>query len=515
MDHTPASDRAPAAVVQFAATRSMLVGLSRAWPLVIAVDSARRLLWTSDEVGLLLPAAQRWIGEPVSKLIDLLAASAGADARDRCDAFVAELHEKGSVASERFEFGAHPSWAPVEASGFCFEAEDGELLSVCLARRLPPEAGLRPGPAPLDPKSRLAFILDATPDAVLVIDHLGFVTSANAAAGRILGHALESLIDQPLMRVVGDNESSRRIARMMEERGIVESEEIEITRADAGRAWLSISARAHRFPRTDGSTVGETIVVIRDVTGRHRAKEALERKNAELESCVQNVSHDLRSPLTSLLGFTRLLRNDYEEVLDAQGNQFLDRVEEAGDNMEALLQSLLELSRIGARPRERRLTNPRGALLQIRSELKCRLDEKRIALSIPANPPSLLSHPTQLYQLLSNLIGNAVTHRDAVAEADAPGRIEVEIAEAEGGWMLSVADDGPGIDPSDQDRIFEMFQTGVRSRSGRKSGGLGLAIVKKIVESHDGTISVESAPGEGARFIVQLPDPNVAPPGRA
>ena len=491
-------------------TRSMLEGLSKAHPLVVAIDASRRMVWMSEEMGLVYPRAATCMGQSIEVLLDEVAVAMTANDQtrfqDRARAFVEELYEFGRVASTRFDVGLHPAVAAVEVSAFPVETDDGSLLGVCMARRLAPEAPIAPERAPVDPNSRLAFILDATPDAVLAVDRLGFVTSANAAAGRILGHPHEALIDRPLSQFIKESKSARRIAAAMAAKGAVECEEIEITRADGRRAWLSISARRHDLARTDSTTRSETIVLIRDVTARHLASEALVRKNEELENCVRNVSHDLRSPIASLLGFTRLLRDDYEEVLAPTGNQFLDRIEAAGRSMESLLHGMLELSRIGAMPLDRTRVNPRSTLLQLRSELKLRLDEKKIRLSIPENPPILLADTTQLYQLFSNLLGNSVAHRDPDPRGDALGRIDVEIDEVEDGWIVTVSDDGPGIAREDHDRIFEMFQTAGSGQSGKKSGGLGLTIVKKIVESHRGKIWIDSAPGKGTRFVIHLPD---------
>jgi PAS domain S-box-containing protein len=488
----------------------MLEGLSLAHAFVVAIDRSGGMAWMSSEMSLVYPGAANGIGQSIEVLLDEAAVtmSAGDEAhfKSRARAFVDELNESGRVAPARFDVGLHPARAVVEVSAFRFETDDGKILGVCMARRLAPEAPLEPELAPADPNSRLAFILDATPDAVLAIDRLGFVTSANAAAGRILGHPHRDLIDRPLRRFVKESKSATRIAESMAARGALECEEIEITRADGLRAWLSISAQRHEFARTDSTTSTETIVVIRDVTARHLASEALVRKNQELENFVRNVSHDLRTPIASLLGFTRLLRDDYEEVFTSEGNRFLDRIEAAGRSMEALLQGMLELSRLGSVPLDRTLVNPRSTLLQLSSELKLRLDEKQIRLSIPANPPMLLADTTQLYQLFSNLIVNAVSHREPILRGDAPGSIDVEISEVEDGWMIAVSDDGPGISLEDREHVFEMFRTGSGNQPGKKSSGLGLAIVKKIVESHHGKIWIESAPGEGTRVVVQLPD---------
>jgi PAS domain S-box-containing protein len=248
----------------------MLEGLSLAHAFVVAIDRSGGMAWMSSEMSLVYPGAANGIGQSIEVLLDEAAVtmSAGDEAhfKSRARAFVDELNESGRVAPARFDVGLHPARAVVEVSAFRFETDDGKILGVCMARRLAPEAPLEPELAPADPNSRLAFILDATPDAVLAIDRLGFVTSANAAAGRILGHPHRDLIDRPLRRFVKESKSATRIAESMAARGALECEEIEITRADGLRAWLSISAQRHEFARTDSTTSTETIVVIRDVT---------------------------------------------------------------------------------------------------------------------------------------------------------------------------------------------------------------------------------------------------------
>jgi len=237
------------------------------------------------------------------------------------------------------------------------------------------------------------------------------------------------------------------------------------------------------------------------VADRHTTRESLERKNEELESYVRNVSHDLRSPLASLLGFSRFLRDDYRDVLDEAGLHFVDRIEQAGQNMQRLLHDMLDLSRIEETPHCRVHVDPRPILQQILAELKSRLDEKNIELRLPEDPPAVLCDRTRLYQLLSNLIGNAVQHMDPETQ----GHVEVEIETVLDGWQIIVSDTGPGIAAKDRDRIFEAFQTVGRCSGGGENSGLGLAIVKKIVDAHSGRVWVESGPDAGARFFVWLP----------
>ena len=232
----------------------------------------------------------------------------------------------------------------------------------------------------------------------------------------------------------------------------------------------------------------------------------LTRKNEELETFVRSVSHDLRSPLVSVLGFARLLRDEFGEPIGRTGLHFVNRIEQAGRNMERLLSDLLELSRIEDTPNCAVHVNPLAVLDQLSAELKLTLDQAGVTLAVPNEAPILVCDRTRLYQLFSNLIGNAIHH------ADSGGRIEVLFETVEDGWRIVVADDGPGIAVEDRDRIFEAFQTATPPASASRSphkkkkiSGLGLAIVRKIVEAHQGRIHVESELGQGARFVVWLP----------
>jgi len=341
-----------------------------------------------------------------------------------------------------------------------------------------------------------SFVLaiDARLRVVWVSDDLGIVAGGAAKA---VGRPVSSLLDELWpddVTTFGDG--IRRFADEMIAKNKVAGALFDL-RLD-GRA-LPLEVGAFRARDSDGT---ELSVCVAD---RHRTRESLERKNEELETYVRSVSHDLRSPLVSLLGFSRLLREDYQEVLDETGLHFLDRVERAGRHMKQLLHDMLELSRIEATSHCRVHVNPTPILQQLFSELKMELDEKNIELRLPEDPPTVLFDRTRLYQLLSNLIGNAVRHMGE----EPTGRIDVEIETLPDGWQISVRDNGPGIPAEDRQRIFEAFQTADgpdrSEKKSEKKSGLGLAIVKKIVEAHSGRVWVESEPGNGARFVVWFP----------
>lgn len=219
----------------------------------------------------------------------------------------------------------------------------------------------------------------------------------------------------------------------------------------------------------------------------------------ELEHCLRALAHDLRSPLVSLLGFARLLRDEYGAQLDETALHFVDRIEQAGLSMENLLEELLDFSRIGRTGEERFLVDPQPVLRQLQAELKPRLEATGTRLELPEDVPLVFGERTRLYQILSNLVRNALDHMGECASAV----IRVSIRDEGDAHRISVSDNGRGVLPAERERIFELFQRG--TGCARRGSGMGLAIVRKIATTHGGRAWVESEPGAGAQFHVTLP----------
>jgi PAS domain S-box-containing protein len=366
--------------------------------------------------------------------------------------------------------------AGCEATVAIFRLDDGEDVARELHHRI----------------ETLAAILDGSPDGVAVIDRSRFISWANPALAQMTGYSVEELVDQPLVMLLRSQEDVERIAAALQP-GPVWSEELEARRRDGKPLVVSVHVRLLTLP--DGTELG-AVAYVRDVTERRRIEAELARRAEELQHWVNAVSHDLRSPLVAVLGFARLLREDYGEQLDAQGLRFLRRIEEAGRTMESLVHDLLEFARIGRSEPKRVQVDPSEVLLQLQAELKPRLEEAQVTLSLPEEMPLLWCDRTQLYQVLSNLVGNALDHMGPTSQPV----IEVEISEQDELQELVVRDHGRGIDPADHERIFEIFQTRDSSRGGKRGTGIGLAVVRKIAEAHGGTAWVESEPGKGAAF---------------
>jgi two-component system NtrC family sensor kinase len=215
---------------------------------------------------------------------------------------------------------------------------------------------------------------------------------------------------------------------------------------------------------------------------------------------VSTVSHDLRSPLTAILGYVELL----ERVgpLNDQQRDFVSRVELSVHNITTLINDLLELGRIEAGFDTRKELIPFQNLIEITiEELKAQIEEKNqiFIKDVPDKLPAVLGNPIQLRQMLSNLLGNAIKNTPT------GGRIVLH-ARAEGEQIIvQVSDTGPGIPPADQPYIFDKFYRASNISSDIPGTGLGLAIVKSVVENHLGRVWVDSALGQGTTFTIVLP----------
>jgi PAS domain S-box-containing protein len=470
----------------------LLEGLARLYQLVLVVDRHGRVTWMSNELGVLCGEAGFHIGRDARTLFPKLPKP------EQAFALSSQLRARGFLSNMRVDLnGKQGETIPAEVSILPVCTTEGDApLFVVIARPIE-EPERREESAP-GANGLLPVILDSAPDAVLALDDRGFVTYANAAVKRLLGHEPERLLHRPVALMLSNALDLERLVSCLGPGREVCDQDLELNRGDGSTVRVSASARGLRTPR--GSSCG-TVLCLRDVTARRDAETELAHRNDELEHCVQALAHDLRSPLVALLGFSRLLRQDFVSRLDETGSHFLDRIEQAGRTMETLIHDVLELSRIGQQGEQKSLVDPRAVLLQLKAELKPRLEEASISLTLPESPPLVYCDRTRLYQVFSNLIGNAIDH---MGTCDDP-HIIVDVEERPHEHCVSVRDAGRGIAPEHHEHVFEAFRSlGPRS-DGRHGTGIGLAIVKKIAETHSGRAWVESEAGQGAAFHVTFP----------
>ena len=237
-----------------------------------------------------------------------------------------------------------------------------------------------------------------------------------------------------------------------------------------------------------------------EISTRQRAEVALHESNSALEAFSYSVSHDLRAPLRAMQGFAKVLLEDYGTVLDAMGKECAMRIVSAAERMDSLVQDLLVFSRLGHTTLELMPVRLHECVLETLVNLEYEIRSRNASVDVREPMPKVLAHPTTLTQVLQNLIGNALKF---VPEGKTPV-IKVWPTVEAGMATVWIEDNGIGIQPENQDRIFKVFER-LHGADEYPGTGLGLAIVKKGTERMNGIIGVESTPGSGSRFWLKLP----------
>jgi signal transduction histidine kinase len=218
---------------------------------------------------------------------------------------------------------------------------------------------------------------------------------------------------------------------------------------------------------------------------------------------LANMSHELRTPLNAILGYTELILDNIYGEVSGKVREVLSRLEKSGRHLLALINDVLDLSKIEAGQLTLALGeySMKEVVQTVFTAVEALAAEKQLALKTTVPPELPLGHGDErrITQVLLNLVGNAIKFTEA-------GEVSVKVTTADETFTVAVADTGPGISEAEQAKIFEEFQQ-VDSSSTRKKGGtgLGLSIAKRIVEMHGGRIWVESSPGKGSTFCFTLP----------
>ncbi|NIP85697.1 MAG: GHKL domain-containing protein [Planctomycetales bacterium] len=260
--------------------------------------------------------------------------------------------------------------------------------------------------------------------------------------------------------------------------------------------------------------VGLAVVFLLGATGRaieiqqvvdqrtaelQEANAQLRHSNQDLEQFAYVASHDLQEPLRAVAGFCSLLKNKYEGALDERGKKYVDFAVDGAHRMQKLLLGLLEYSRVNTRPVHRLRADCNQLLSEALENLRVPMtDSGAVVAHDPL--PTIRADPTQIVQLLQNLVGNAIKYCD-----QDPPRIQVAAQRHAQDWTFSVSDNGIGINPDQCERVFVIFQR-LHTREAYEGTGIGLAICKRIVERHHGRMWVDSTPGEGSTFFFTIPD---------
>ncbi len=376
---------------------------------------------------------------------------------------------------------------------------------------------------------RFRDLLEAAPYAIFEVDRDGTIVLLNAAAEAMFGYPREELLGQLIEIVVPESVKERhkehreRYAEHPTTRPMGIALELFARRKDGTDFPVEISLSPIRS--LDGSRI---MAIVRDITDRKQAQaridavhqefaaelatsnQRLEVQNRELEKAnrlksefLASMSHELRTPLHTIIGFADLLAEELKGALNPDQKRFVTHIQSDSRHLLELINDILDLSRIEAGRLElhTEVFTPAQAITQTIASLKTLANNK--AISIVENidhSVQITADPVRFREIISNLVSNAIKFTPE------GGRITVECRQRAHQAIFAVTDTGIGIPISEQQAIFDKFyQLGSTTRGVREGTGLGLAITRSWVEMHGGTISVQSAPGEGSCFEFVLP----------
>jgi PAS domain S-box-containing protein len=359
-------------------------------------------------------------------------------------------------------------------------------------------------------EQRLAGAFEGAPIGIAVFSvepgSFGRLEQVNAEMTRLLGYTQEELEAVAPGQLTHPDDADRERVLIEElASGKRSSYGIEKrNRHKDGRwiwVWLTVSLlNTEDPPRSAVAHVFDISERRSAETELERVRMNLERSNAELDQFAYVASHDLKEPLILLSAYARMLGERHGDDLDEEGRTFLGHVRDEANRMKAMIDDLLDYSRLQTRAEDAETVELSRALELALKTLAPRIEETQARVDVDGPLPRLDGSPAQFERLFRNLISNALKFR-----GDGPPVIDVSAERGDGEWIVSVRDNGIGIDPAKAGRIFDVFQR-LHSQDDYAGTGMGLAICKRIVERHRGRIWVEPVPGGGSAFRFALPE---------
>lgn len=330
-------------------------------------------------------------------------------------------------------------------------------------------------------RTKLEAIIANIQDGVIVMDENRNVLLVNRSIRDIFNLGTKSLNGRSVEEIISNDDLRALLVRTSD--NSLKYHEINF---DDGKVF---NAQYTPIPKIGAAITMQDISYLKE----------LDRLKNEF---IHTVSHDLRSPLTAILGYTELIERT--GPLNENQNEFLHRLQGSVQHVTVLINDLLDLGRLEAGFDARRDS------VQLESVLKYTLDmvdlqvkKKKIKLIVNINGElkPLRANPIRIRQMMDNLVGNAIKYTQN------EGTVKIDLSMHENQVILRVEDNGPGIPQEEQSRVFEKFYraTNMAGNEGIQGSGLGLAIVKSIVDSHQGRVWVESTVGKGSTFLVILP----------
>lgn len=373
---------------------------------------------------------------------------------------------------------------------------------------------------------RYRRLFEASQDGVLILDaETGQITEANPFLTNLLGYSHTELLGKKLWEIglLQNVEANRAIFQRLKEGDILRFEDLPLVTHDGRQVDVEFISSTYR--------AGNQLVIqcnIRDMTNRKRAEaelrqfaKRLERSNQELQDFASVASHDLQEPLRKIQAFGDRLNAKYADALSDEGRDYLERMQNAAKRMQILINDLLKFSRITTKAKPFIPVNLNDTVQDVLSDLEIHIQQANGTIVV-GDLPTIEADPTQIRQLLQNLISNALKfhqphipphihiHARILSTAQPLTKsLEQSVPPHffschQALCQLQISDNGIGFHEKYLDRIFTVFQR-LHGRGEYDGTGMGLAICRKIVDRHSGHITARSIPERGTTFIVTLP----------
>ena len=368
---------------------------------------------------------------------------------------------------------------------------------------------------------RLAAIVESSDDAIISKDLNGTIISWNRGAERLFGYRAEEAIGKPIIMLIPEDHIDEEpdILRRIRQGDRIEHYETVRRRKDG--SLVDISLTVSPIKDVQGKIIGASKIA-RDISERKRAEKALQEArdllakanseledrveertaelaetNSQLEAFVYSIAHDLRAPLRSMQAFSTMLVDEYAPHLDEKACHYAQRIAAAAERMDALVLDLLAYGRVARSEIFLGTVNVQTAWMAALSQHEQTIREKNAIVEAASPLPNVRAHEATLGQALSNLLSNALKF---VAPGVIP-RIRLWAEDRTETGRLWIEDNGIGIAPEHQDRVFRVFE---RLNPKYPGTGIGLSIVRKGVERMGGRVGLESTRGQGSRFWIEL-----------
>ena len=367
-------------------------------------------------------------------------------------------------------------------------------LEAEIAERMQAESRLRIS------ENRYRRLFEASTDGILIVDDSdrGIITDANPGMTRLLGYSHEQLIGRELWQIglFPDREAALALLRELRERRVVHYDSLRLEARDGRHRYVELASS--RF-RANGHDVIQ--MNLRDITDRKLAEEALRASDERKNAFISMASHELKTPVTSLKGFTQILQRRLKGRVDSQSLLFLDRMDAQLKKLASLISDLLDISKMqtGALAFRESSVDLDELVRETVENLQAATTTHHITIQ-GATHARVFGDRDRLEQVLINLLTNAVKYSP---QADT---IIVRLSSAHQQVTVAVRDFGIGVAPEHHERIFERFYQVTGPRESTYPGlGIGLYIARVIIERHGGRLWLESRPGAGSTFQFTLP----------